>query len=126
MSTFAVRHTPRSKSASDLLNLALIGPKLVASSLEQASQVVRLGSNLIAGAVPALPSIKRSSCCEIPEEECPPRCVCEIEWEASAGERLKATIHFTNSSANHARTFLFSATAFSGAGNPQAPLIVSP
>jgi len=25
-------------------------------------------------------------CCQIPEQECPPRCVCEVCWEAAAAE----------------------------------------
>jgi hypothetical protein len=124
MSTSTVRNK---LSQLDLGNLAAIGPRLMAASITQAGQVVRFGSNLLSAALSAMPATARGTgCCNIPETDCPPRCVCEIEWRASAGENLKASIRVTNSSKQQTRLFQFSAVPFSGPGNPQAPLTLSP
>jgi len=117
MSTFNVRHTT---SQPGLANLAAIGPRLLVQS-------IRLGSDLLSAAFPVRgSSVGGAGCCEVPETECPPRCVCEIEWRASAGENLKASIRFTNSSKQQTRSFQFSAVPFSGPGNPSTPLTVVP
>lgn len=34
--------------------------------------------------------------CKIPETECPPRCVCQLRWEAEQGQTVKGTIRLTN------------------------------
>lgn len=123
MSKHAVHHPPRKNPQGPLMNVVLLGPQLMAASLEEAGRFVRLTSHLISD----LPAFKRSSCCcEIPETHCPPRCVCEIHWEASPGEHLKSTIRVTNASATHARNFQFNATSFQGPGNPSVPLAVAP
>lgn len=122
MSKCAVHHAPRNKSQAAIVNVVLLGPNLMAASLEQAGRFVRLTSNMLSD----LPSFKHSGCCEIPATDCPPRCVCEIQWEASPGEHLKSTIRVTNTSEKNARNFHFIATSFQGPGNPQVPLAVSP
>jgi hypothetical protein len=66
----------------------------------------------------------KDACCEIPEVDCPPRCVCEITWDASAGEELNCTIRVRNASQS-ARTFTIEATQFAGPGNP-TDITVSP
>src|SRR5437016_9453378 len=126
MSKCAVKHTHQNKSQAAIINAALLGPQLIATSLDLAGGLVRLTSNTLAGSFSNLPSFKRSSCCDIPTTDCPPRCVCEIQWEASPGEHLRSTIRVTNTSEKHARNFHFTATSFQGAGNPQVPLVVSP
>lgn len=56
---------------------------------------------------------RRTSRCHISETECPPYCVCQINWEATRGEHLRATIHVTNTG-NQARSFAFLADPFHG------------
>ena len=65
--------------------------------------------------------LKASRCattplCEIPETECPPRCVCELRWEAAAGEKVKGTIRVTNTGAQP-QAFSFPATTLAGDGH---------
>jgi len=71
--------------------------------------------------------LPRCNCpsCAIPETECPPRCVCDLEWEACPGEKLQATITVRNTSST-TRLFHFSSTVFQGPGNPNVPLSLSP
>lgn len=35
-------------------------------------------------------------CCEIPETECPPRCVCELSWDARRGDVVEGTLDISN------------------------------
>ena len=56
----------------------------------------------------------KTTCCEIPETECPPRCVCQIVWYAARGEHVKATITLTNT-AKKTQTFSIAAAPFKGA-----------
>lgn len=69
----------------------------------------------LGAAVPSASSILRPSscCCEIPETECPPRCVCRIHWSAARGEHVNATITLTNT-ANTAQAFSIAGTSFTG------------
>jgi hypothetical protein len=126
MSTYSTGHAPRNPSTSDLFDLALIGPKLISASLEQATEMLRLGPRIAAGVWPSFSSGRHSSCCcEIPEKHCPPCCACDIEWECCPGESLKAVVRVTNSSAHHQRAFQFTQKPFVVNGSP-APLTISP
>ena len=109
-----------------ITNLVLLGPKLLSISLSQAAQFVEQSSELLASSLPNLSPSKRVGCCEIPETHCPPRCVCEICWEACYGERREATVRVTNSSPKQTRTFEFEATPFQGPANPGLSPKVSP
>jgi hypothetical protein len=126
MSKCTVRHTPRNNNQAAIDKIALLGSELMTASLEQAGQILRVTSNLLAGGLSDLSSSKRSACCGIPETDCPPRCACEVHWEASPGEHLRSTIRVTNTSEKQTRNFQFTATAFQGPGNPQVRLTVSP
>src|SRR5438105_1314561 len=53
--------------------------------------------------------------CDIPEKDCPPRCVSKMNWKAARGERLNAVIKVTNRS-QQARKFTFHAKPFTGEG----------
>jgi hypothetical protein len=64
-------------------------------------------------------------CCQIPEQECPPRCVCEVCWEAAAGEELTCTVRVRNAS-SRTRTFELSATELTGPAGTLAELTVTP
>ncbi len=74
------------------------------------SAVSSLGS-----AVPfTTPVASRCNCgCEIPETDCPPRCVCRMHWQGSRGERVKGSITLTNT-AQKAQAFSMQATSFKG------------
>jgi hypothetical protein len=79
-------------------------------------------SGLKTPCMPGMPSAA-TACCAIPEQDCPPRCVCEITWEATRGERLRCTVRVTNTSAT-ARTFTVTATGFAGpAGSTEGPTV---
>ena len=134
MRRYAPQQVPESYSV--LKDVVLLGPRLMAACLEQAGRLVRLASNALVGRYPDHHhhdphqhphhhASEDSCCCEIPERHCPPRCVCEIQWEGSPGEHLKSRIRVTNTS-NTPRNFQFTATKFHGPGNPQAPLTLSP
>jgi hypothetical protein len=63
----------------------------------------------------ALPAagLRRVDRCGIPEVDCPPYCVCQIDWEGGRGERLRAAIRLTNTS-REGRHFAFEAGSFQG------------
>jgi hypothetical protein len=94
--------------------MATLGPRILLES-------VKTMSNLMEQAVEVSPKIpggitrpQPKALCEIPESECPPRCVCEIDWEASRRERLHCLIKVTNSSRRQ-RVFTIRARPFPGA-----------
>ena len=60
-----------------------------------------------------MPKSSCTCCCEIPETECPPRCVCRMHWSAARGEHVKGTITLTNT-AQKAQAFSMQATSFKG------------
>jgi len=63
--------------------------------------------------------------CAIPETECPPRCVCDVTWEASPGETPSLTLRLTNASTS-TRTFQLQATPFTGPSGSPGTLTLSP
>lgn len=84
----------------------------------------------LGAAMPSTSSILRpgscSCCCEIPETECPPRCVCRIHWNAARGEHVNATITLTNT-AQDAQAFNIAATSFKGSeGDTGVKVSVTP
>lgn len=60
-------------------------------------------------------SMKSKTCCDIPEKGCPPRCVCKIRWDASQGERRRATVSIRNTSSDPI-VYQLSATPFESCG----------
>lgn len=133
MSKVAVR--PLSGACtSEATSLAKVGPRLLSLSVDAFTDLLQgmagvLGPVLSGGAVRCAPMPTRptrSDCCAIPETECPPRCVCEITWEAARGESLRCSIRVVNSSVT-ARTFHLSASKFTGpSGSGAGTLTVSP
>ena len=105
-----------------LIKLTEFGPKLVLLSVESGLKAVKEASNLLTHSL-CLPKICLP--CDIPETECPPYCVCDIEWHACRGQQLKATIQVRNT-ARVARPFTFTATPFQGPGNPNMAVDLAP
>jgi len=107
-----------------IADLLLLGPKLVASFLQTAAQLLGQSSELLVKNMRgfALPGF--SGCCDIPETDCPPRCVCELHFEARPGDARTATVRVTNRSPQ-ARNFSFFARPFQTASGP-VPVTVTP
>jgi hypothetical protein len=95
-----------------------LAPKLISMSAQTSRDFVDAAGELISATLPKIeiPS-RRRNCCEIPETECPPRCVCEIRWKACPGGNVQAYIRVTNTG-TQTRHFTFTVTPFSGPGNP--------
>ena len=98
--------------------------KLLLLSLDNVRRVMQEAPSILPQ-MPAPLSLRQKDCCEIPETECPPRCVCEVRWEASPGETPSITVRVTNSSKS-ARTFQVHATPFVGFGGSPGTLSLSP
>jgi hypothetical protein len=86
-------------------------------SNEVMTQAIRVGQPLldayiqmVSSAVPGLKERARRSC-EIPETECSPRCVCELEWDACEGDTVTGTIEIRNTGKEN-RNFKLSASPF--------------
>lgn len=123
MSRAHVRHLSDSGAQRGLDELLSALPKLASRSIEQYAELLQRGSALVSGMLPKQ-LLSMAGCCDIPEQDCPPRCVCAITWEAAPGESVHATIRVTNTSAQ-ARAFHFKATALQGGPTPPA-LDISP
>jgi len=86
-------------------------PPLLSSALDQYVGLLKRGSQLVSGLLPdSLSDFGSSSnaCCEVPTQDCPPRCVAEICWQPCPGETVRATVNVKNTS-SQARDFSFSA-----------------
>lgn len=103
-----------------------VGPKLVSLSAETTRDFVEAVGELITATMPKIeiPRLAKP-CCEIPETECPPRCVCDVTWEARPGDTRSLTVRVTNSSKS-ARTFQLHAAPFAGPGGSPGTLSLSP
>lgn len=119
MSRVTMKHPAGSRAAA--ADLLTAGPRLLALSMESARDFV----SRAAATMPGTPTVAQlrseamgamgaSDCgCDIPEQDCPPRCVCELHWEGSPGETFRAVIHVRNTS-KVARAFTISAANLSG------------
>lgn len=116
-------------------SLGRVAPRLLAMSVDAVTDLLQGVAGLVGPALSGLTApgqggamslFPRSDCgCTIPEADCPPRCVCEITWEATRGEKLRCTVRVTNTSAK-ARTFTIAATGFTGPAGSAAGPDVSP
>ncbi len=134
MSRVSVKHGARTGFESTLQNLADVAPRLMTLSAEsgrsfakEATSFAREATTLLSASMPKIEIArpKLVPLCDIPETECPPHCVCEIEWHACPQEKLQATIQVTNIS-KVARVFHFTATPVQGPGNPATPIQLTP
>jgi hypothetical protein len=111
-----------------LESLAGLWPRLLSLSLESVQDFVEQATEIVSPAfrIPALPRMPRmGDCCEIPETECPPRCVCDVTWKGCPGQRLSGTIRLTNTSGQE-RLFELEATPFSGPSAVHTRIAVEP
>jgi hypothetical protein len=59
----------------------------------------------------------QSSCtCQVPEQDCPPRCVCDLTWVVQPGGRVEGSLRVTNTGQT-GRTFALRATNLIAAGH---------
>jgi len=90
----------------------------VSSAMSSIGQAIPSAAAPTSSMWPAIPSFSwmpKAACCEIPETACPPRCVCQIVWNAARGEHVNATITLTNT-AKKTQTFNIAVTSFKGPG----------
>lgn len=69
--------------------------EVVSSSMKIGQPVYEAYMKNFAGAMKEYDKAYRKSC-QIPETDCPPYCVCEMEWEAFEGEIVTGTIDVHN------------------------------
>lgn len=113
----ATARQPSSTGQPSLDDLVGFGFKLLSLSIDTLRTVVQEAPRLLPQSLDATPS-RGQSVCEIPETECPPRCICDVTWEATLGETPSLTVRVTNSG-GAARSFQLHATPFAGpVGSP--------
>jgi hypothetical protein len=106
-------------------DLAAMGGKLLSLSLDSSLKFMRGVMDII---TPALSNAKMpylSAVCDIPETECPPRCVCTINWVACRGERRQHAIRVTNTSKQDV-TFRLKATSLIGLDGGSDLIVLQP
>ena len=122
MSNVSVK--PQSTSQLFVEGLVDLGFKLLAMSIDNARTIIQQASSILPP-LPDVQSLRPRDMCAIPETECPPRCVCEVVWEASPGETVGLTVRITNASKS-ARTFNLHATPFVGSGGSPGTMTLAP
>lgn len=110
-----------SEKLTPLASMVALGPKLLIETVKSMSGFIEQAIDTSVKLPRAL-SIIPLQTCGIPEIDCPPRCVCQITWEASNNERLQCKIKVTNSSDNQ-RLFTIRALPFP---NPAGTIQISP
>lgn len=110
-----------SQKQSPLADMAAIGPRLLSETLKGVGEFVRLAGETAPQFLP-LAALRPRKVCEIPETECPPRCVCHVTWEACPGEIRVHHLRITNSSKRE-RDFAIKAIPFP---DPAGPIHIQP
>ena len=100
-----------------LRSIAVVPMTTMPAFQSAVSSVIAAMPSVASSASAMMPTLSaplpKTTCCEIPESACPPRCVCVITWQAAHGEDLKATITLTNT-AKLAQAYSIEATTFQG------------
>jgi len=99
MSQAQVRDLTGSKAGQGLDAMLSDLPGMLSTAATQYVDLLRRSSRFVSGLLPAntLSSLTSSNdCCGVPTQDCPPRCVAEISWEACAGEDQRATLTVKN------------------------------
>lgn len=91
----------------------LIGglPGLVNTATTLYVELLKRGLSLAGGTIPSDLVAKvagGNDCCGVPTQDCPPRCVAEIAWEACPNEPQRAIVNVKNTG-QQSRDFAFSA-----------------
>ncbi len=115
---------PASAGQPSLEELFALGSRLLATSIDSARIILQQAAGLLPP-MPDLRTLRPRDMCEIPETDCPPRCVCEVTWEAIPGETPGLTVRVTNAS-KAARTFHLHATPFTGTGGSPGTITLAP
>jgi hypothetical protein len=89
--------------------------EIMTSSLKLGQPLMDAYFQGLAKALPELSELARKSC-EIPETQCPPYCVCELEWDACEGDKVTGIIGIKNTGKD-ARVFTLSAETFHSNGD---------
>jgi hypothetical protein len=95
-------------------------PALLSSAASQYVNLLRRGSKLVEGLLPAGLLETANDCCTVPTQDCPPRCIAEICWEGCACEPQRATVTVKNTG-TQARNFSFAAGSLGPAKVEVAP-----
>jgi hypothetical protein len=126
MSTASVQCTSKNDFASTAADLAELSTQMLNLSLNNATELMKQSSAFWMSAFSSFDLSKMGGCrCDIPEKDCPPRCVCKMNWKAARRERLNAVIKVTNRS-KQARNFTFHAKPFTGTGKELPGPTVTP
>lgn len=126
MSTVNMQCTDKNDLASTAADFAELSTRMLTLSLNNAAEFMKQSSAFWMSAFSRFDLSKMGGCCcDIPEKDCPPRCVCKVNWKAARGERLNAVIRVTNRS-NQARNFVFHAKPFTGGGKELPGPTVTP
>jgi hypothetical protein len=124
MSHTSVKQSSSSTQQPSLTGLLDFGLQLVLLSIENVQTIMQQAQTLLAP-VPLFPGMRRSCGCEIPEQDCPPHCACEVEWNAVPGETLLLAIRVTNSWSG-SLPFQMIPTPFTGISGSPGTIAVSP
>jgi hypothetical protein len=106
-------------------DLAAMGSDLLSLSIKASTDFVRSAADILTRSPLCLKLPGLEPACRIPETDCPPRCVCRIDWEAARGDRRRHTIRVTNT-ADADIPFRLSATPFDGPDGPMDLLTLEP
>lgn len=102
-----------------------LGGKLLSLSMDSSLKFMRAAIDII---TPAMSTVKMpclSAVCDIPETDCPPRCVCTIDWDACKGEHRQHAIRVTNTSGDPVE-FILKATPLDGLAGGAELIVLKP
>ena len=115
----------RTSQQASLEEMFTLGSRLLTLSIENSVAMMQQAVRLLPTLPIPRPRLVQDACCEIPETECPPRCACEVTWQASPGETPGLSIRVTNSSKSP-RIFGIHATPFIGVSGSPGTATVAP
>ncbi len=109
----------------DMKNFTDLGGKLLALSMDSSLKFLRAAMDIITPAMSTAKIPGLRAVCDIPETDCPPRCVCDINWDACRGEHRQHAIRVTNT-ADDPVEFRLKATPFSGLTGGSEGILLKP
>ncbi len=106
-------------------DVGAIGGKLLSLSMDSSLKFIRGVMKIVR---PAMSNVKTPclrAVCDIPETDCPPRCVCDINWDACRGEHRQHAIRVTNTSKEPIE-FILRAKPFSALAGDANLIVLQP